>query len=84
VRFERVAEKNNKTTLRAINLGTGKQDNAGGYNTTSIGSMVQGRNETLDHIKDKKEEIPVTPTVTPSHTTSGNDKGAAKDQGKRG
>jgi hypothetical protein len=84
VRFERVAEKNNKTVLKAINLGTGKQDNAGGNTNTPAGITGEGRNETLDHVKDKKNDMPVSPTVTPIHTTPADDKGSSRDQGKKG
>jgi hypothetical protein len=82
MRFDRVTGKNNTTSLKAVKLETGKQNNAG--DTASAGSSGQGRNDTQDHVKDKKTDVPVTPLVTPVHPTPGDDKGSSKDQGKKG
>jgi len=84
MRFERVVDKNNKTVLKAVTLETGKQNNAGGNNNASAGSTGQGGNETQDHVKDKKDDTPVNPTVTTVHPTPGDDKGSSKNQGKNG
>jgi hypothetical protein len=82
MRFDRVVEKNNTTTLKAVKLETGKPDNAGEDNATSAGSTGQGRNET--HVKDKKNDSAVTPTVATVRPTPDDDKGSSKDQGKKG
>ncbi len=82
VKFDRIAGKNNTTSFKAVKLETGKQNNAS--DTASTGSSGQGRNDTQDRIKDKKTEVPVTPTVTPAHTTPVDTGGSSKDQGKKG
>ncbi len=82
VKFDRVTGKDNTTSLKAVKRETGKQNNAG--NTASAGSSGEGRNDTQDHVKDKKTDVPVTPLVPPIHPTPGDDKGSIKDQGKKG
>jgi hypothetical protein len=82
MRFDRVTGKNNTTSLKAVKLETGKQNNAG--DTPSAGGSGQGRNDTQDHVKDKKTEVPVTPLITPDHPTPGDDKVPSKDPGKKG
>ena len=84
MKFERVVDKNNKTALKAVKLDTGTQNNAGGNDNASAGSTGQDRNESLDHVKDKKDEVPVTPTVTTVHPAQSDDKGSSKNQGKNG
>jgi hypothetical protein len=82
VKFDRVTGKNNTTSLKAVKLETGKQNDAG--DTASAGNSGQGRNDTQDHVKDKKADVPVTPLVTPIHPTPGDEKGSSRDQGKKG
>jgi hypothetical protein len=84
MRFERVVDKNNKTILKAVNRGTAKQNNAGGNSNASAGSPGQGKNETRDQVKDKKDEIPVSPAVVTPHPAQSDDKGSSKNQGKNG
>jgi hypothetical protein len=81
VKFDRVTGKNNTTSLKAVKLETGKRNDAG--DTASAGSFGQVRNDTRDHVKEKKTDVPVTPLETPIHPTPGDDKGSSKDQGKR-
>ena len=81
VKFDRVTGKNNTTSLTAVKLETGKRNDAG--DTASAGSFGQVRNDTRDHVKEKKTDVPVTPLETPIHPTPGDDKGSSKDQGKR-
>ncbi len=83
-KFDRVVGKDNKTTLKAVKRDTGKQDNAGGNITEPAGSTSKGDDESEVHVKNKKTEIPVSPSVTFVHTTSGDDKESSKDQGKKG
>ena len=82
MRFERVAEKENKTVLRAVKPETGKQDNGGGNDSASAGSAGQGRNEMQDHEQDKNDDILVTSNVVPSEPDIGKD--SSKDQEKNG
>jgi hypothetical protein len=82
MRFDRVVDKNDKTILKAVKLEPGKQNNAGENNTASAGSTGQGRNETQDHVKDKKEDM-VNPTVAPSVPTPANENRSSKDLGKK-
>jgi hypothetical protein len=81
VRFERGADKNNKTVLKAVKLETGKPNNSGAGNS---GNTAQGKNESQGQVKDKKNDTPVSPAVIPVHTTPANDKGSSRDQGKKG
>ena len=81
VKFDRIAGKNNTTSFKAVKLETGKQNNAS--DTASSGNSGQGRNDTQDRIKDKKTEVPVTPTVPPAHTTPVDTRGSSRDQGKK-
>ena len=46
------------------------------------GGTGQGRNETQDHVKDKKEDM-VNPTVAPSVPTPANENRSSKDLGKK-
>jgi hypothetical protein len=83
-KFDRVVGKDNKTTLKAVKRDTGKPDNAAENITVPAGSTSQGKNESPVRGKNKKTEIPVSPTVTFAPATSGDDKGSSKDPGKKG
>ncbi len=83
-KFDRVVGKDNTTSFRAVKRDTGKPDNAGGNITAPARSTGQGKNESPAHVKNKKTEIPVSPTVTVAPATSGEDKGSSKDPGKKG
>jgi hypothetical protein len=84
IRFDRVVEKNNKTILKSVKLENKKQNNTGENNSTSAGSTGQGRNETKDQIKDKKDDIPVNSSGALSRPAPSDDKGSSKGQGKKG
>jgi hypothetical protein len=84
MRFDRVVEKNNKTSFRAVKWEFGKQNNADEGNPPSVETVAQGRNATHDHIKDKKDTIPDNPMVATVHPTVTDDKGSSNDQGKKG
>jgi hypothetical protein len=84
MKFERVVDKNNKTALKAVKLNTSTLNNAGWNDNASPRSTGRGRNESLDHVKDKKDEVPVTPTVAIVHLTQSVDKGTSKNQEKNG
>lgn len=81
MKFDRIAGKNNTTSFKAVTRETAKQHNAS--ETASGGNTGQGRNDTQDRIKDKKTEVPVTPTVSPAHTTAADTRGSSRDQGKK-
>jgi hypothetical protein len=73
-----------KDTTSALKTGkteTGKQNNGRG-NITANASTSKGKNESQVRVKDKQDEIPVSPTITIVHTIPGNDKGSSVDQGK--
>jgi len=82
VKFDRVAGKNNMTSFKVVRLEIGKQNNAG--DIASNGNSGQIWNDTQDRIKDKKNEVPVTPVVTLTHPTPADTKSSSKDQGKKG
>jgi hypothetical protein len=84
LKFDQAIGKDNTTSLKAAKLDTGKQNDNGGNTTTSAQSNGKGKNQTQDHVKDKKGEIPVSPTVTFVQPTPGDDKGSSKDQRKKG
>jgi hypothetical protein len=84
MRFERVVERNNKTVLKAVKPESGKPNNSGAGNSNSAGNTAQGKNESQGQVKDKKNDTPVSPAVTPVHTTPADDKGSSGDQGKKG
>jgi hypothetical protein len=84
VKFEGVTGKDNTISNKAVKNDTKKPENASGNITQPSGSTIKGNNESQAHVKDKKDEIAVSPTVTFVHTTSDNDDESFKDQGKNG
>ena len=81
MRFEQIAQKNNKTTFKAVNLENGKQNNATG---NTAGSSGKDRNESQDQGTNNKQEMSLIRGNVTSHLTPGDDKNTSPDQGKKG
>jgi hypothetical protein len=75
VRFERIAEKNNKTTFKAVHLENGKQNNANGNSTSFAWSSGKDRDDSQDRGNNNKQET--------SRPTPNGDKNTSADQGKK-
>jgi Domain of unknown function (DUF5667) len=84
MRFEQVAEKDNKTTFKAVNLKNGKQNNANGNTTSLTGSSGKDRNESPGNGNNNKQEISLIRGNVTSHPTPGDDRNSSQDQGKKG
>jgi hypothetical protein len=84
IRFEQVAEKDNKTTFKAVNLENGKQNNATGNTMSSAVSSSKDRNDSQDRGNNNKQEISLIRGNVTSHPTPNDDKDTSPDQGKKG
>ena len=84
MRFEQIAQKNNKTTFKAVNLENGKQNTATGNTTSSAVSSGKDRNDSQDRGNDNKQDMSLIRGNVTSHPTPGDDKDTSPDQGKKG
>ncbi len=80
MKFDRITGKNNITSFKAVKLDTGKQNT--NSDTATGGSSGQGRNDTQDRVKDKKTDVPGTPTVTQVHPIPADTRGSSGKKGK--
>jgi hypothetical protein len=84
MRFERVAEKNSKTTFKAVKLENGKQNNATWNTTPAAGSSGKDRYDSQDRGNNNKQEMSlIRGNVTP-HPIPSDDKDTSPDQEKKG
>jgi hypothetical protein len=84
MRFERVAEKNNKTTFKAVKLENGKQNNATGNTTPAAGSSGKDRNDSQDRGNNNKQEMSLIRGNVTQHPIPSDDKDTSPDQEKKG